>query len=97
MTRSGAYSDATREQQLREDKTRREAEAASRRLRKVYAAAGLHQQAGQGGMQQPPQDLQLSGDEDGSDHEFYDPDGGLAGLAGNDVQMDGQKDRPKSG
>ena len=81
MTRSGGYSDQDREEQLQRDKVKREAEAANRRLRKVYAAAEQAQEP-QPGMQQPPhqQDLQISDDED---HEFYDPEEGGAGAGGN--------------
>lgn len=89
MTRSGKYTDAEREEQLRKDKEKRELEAANRRLKKAYANA--ERQAGQQGMQQPlPEgDVQLSGED--SDHEFHDVgdvveggDGGEgAGGAGN--------------
>ena len=45
-TRSGGYTDQARTRQLREDRDKKQAEAANRRLKKAYALAE-HQAAGQ--------------------------------------------------
>ena len=81
MTRSGGYSDATRDRQLQEDRARREADAANRRLRQVYAAAE-QQQAAAPGMQQPPHEEVPHSDSDGDEHEFHEAGEDADGAAG---------------
>ena len=55
MTRSGGYSDRSRAQQLEKDKVKREAEAANRRLHKLYALADKSPVAGPSGLQRASQ------------------------------------------
>ena len=81
MTRSGGYSDATRDRQLQEDRARREADAANRGLRQVYAAAE-QQQAAAPGMQQPPHEEVPHSDSDGDEHEFHEASEDADGAAG---------------
>ena len=104
MTRSGGYSDRSRAQQLEKDKVKREAEAANRRLHKLYALADKSPVAGSSGLQRPerpsPPPLRHSPSDDDSDgeHHFSDLDGGdTAGAGGDGADGGGGQGPPTPG
>ena len=89
MTRSGGYSDQSRAQQLEKDKVKREAEAANRRLHKLYALADKSPVAGPSGLQRParpsPPPLRHSpSDDSDEEHQYYDPAGADTAASGGD-------------
>ena len=104
MTRSGGYSDRSRAQQLEKDKVKREAEAANRRLHKLYALAEKSPVAGSSGLQRPerpshPPLCHSPSDEDSDgEHQFYDPDGAdTAGSGGDGADGGGGQGPPTPG
>ena len=93
MTRSGGYTHQAREEQLQRDKQQREVEAASRRLRKLYALAD-QTPPGPAGQQVPPQPspdhepppLEHS-DSDNEDFQDADHGGGDGGNGGENAEV----------